>query len=65
MGKTNRDRNSYDDVDKTDENFNKGSKKDRKRKKRTANHEMKNLFKSKIYEDLDEDDLEDILEDYE
>ena len=65
MGKTNRDRNSYDDVDKTDENFNRGSKKDRKRKKRIANHEMKNLFRSKIYEDLDEDDLEDILEDYE
>ena len=65
MGKTNRDRNSYYDEVENDENFNRGSKKERKRKKRVANNEMKNLFRSKIYEDLDEDDLEDILEDYE
>ena len=64
MGKTNRDRNTYND--ELDEDvYDKNSKNDRKHKRRSLNTEMNSLFKNRSYAELDEDAIEEIFDDFE
>lgn len=64
MGKTNRDRNTYND--ELDEDvYDKNTKNDRKHKRRSLNTEMNSLFKNRSYAELDEDAIEEIFDDFE
>ena len=64
MGKTNRDRNTYND--ELDEDvYDKNAKNDRKHKRRSLNTEMNSLFKNRSYAELDEDAIEEIFDDFE
>lgn len=64
MGKTNRDRNTYND--ELDEDvYDKNTKNDRKHKRRSLNTEMNSLFKNRSYAELDEDAIEEMFDDFE
>lgn len=64
MGKTNRDRNTYND-ELDEDAHDKNSKNDRKHKRRSLNTEMNSLFKNRSYAELDEDAIEEIFDDFE
>jgi len=64
MGKTNRDRNTYND-ELDEDAYDKNTKNDRKHKRRSLNTEMNSLFKNRSYDELDEDAIEEIFDDFE
>jgi len=64
MGKTNRDRNTYND-ELDEDAYDKNTKNDRKHKRRSLNTEMNSLFKNRSYAELDEDAIEEIFDDFE
>jgi hypothetical protein len=64
MGRTNRDRNSYND--ELDEDANdKNAKNDRKHKRRALNTEMNSLLRNRSFSELDDDALEEMFDDFE
>lgn len=64
MGKTNRDRNTYND-ELDEDAYDKNTKNDRKHKRRSLNTEMNSLFKNRSYAELDEDAIEEMFDDFE
>jgi hypothetical protein len=64
MGRTNRDRNSYND--ELDEDvYDKNAKSDRKHKRRALNTEMNSLLRNRSFSELDDDALEEMFDDFE
>jgi hypothetical protein len=64
MGRTNRDRNSYND--ELDEDvYDKNAKNDRKHKRRVLNTEMNSLLRNRSFSELDDDALEEMFDDFE
>jgi hypothetical protein len=64
MGRTNRDRNSYND--ELDEDvYDKNAKNDRKHKRRALNTEMNSLLRNRSFSELDDDALEEMFDDFE